>query len=182
MYCTMANVQRVIVLMLVASQGHVGDRDHSGSVPRKPRRFFWMDYFTLRQRQPDFIPSVIVEVIKDIGMTAVSLTSGKGIGNIDRSFCVLELYATVAGKCKFVVYQTITNYKNLMRLYLGQDKAAVPAKMRQNWMGPVDTENARTRNSNDKLLVDEFVRSIEGSFSKVNKVVSDAVIASCPYD
>ena len=62
----------------------------------RSKRLYWLDHFVLRQCQPDFTPKVVIEVIKEIGLVFADIKRGTGIGNLARSFCVLELYAAVA--------------------------------------------------------------------------------------
>merc|ERR1711937_365847 len=102
----------------MGAMDNIDEFDRNKRLPPRPERFYWVDYFTLRQCQPDFIPLAIVEVIRDTGNVVVDVKFGKGIGNLERSFCVLELYAAVAGNCNLVVTQEVTGSKREMRYLL----------------------------------------------------------------
>ena len=66
------------------------DHGHAGV---SSKCFQWLDYFSLRQCQSDFKAPEIVKLISEIGHTAVNMDKKRQVW--ERSFCVLETYATV---------------------------------------------------------------------------------------
>lgn len=80
----------------------------------------------------------------------------------DRSFCVLELYAAVAGDA-----QLVCELKGGMRTYV---EHALAKK-------PVNCAAAVTRNTKDKQQVDEFISSSVG-FEKMDMIVTKAILQS----
>jgi len=59
--------------------------------------FFWLDYFTLRQCQKDFNLNKVFDIIKRIGNTVLVAEALHAVPlAVTRTFCVYEVYSTVA--------------------------------------------------------------------------------------
>lgn len=130
-------------------------------LPRESMRMLWLDFFSLRQCQPDFDVNRIIELIGDIGMTVADIDMEGDY--FKRSFCVFELYATVHAGCDLVCS-------------MGRD-CFHPAQM-QCW--PLKAQDATTRSPEDKQQIDRLIQDMDGGFRKLNRVVTESVFQSCP--
>ena len=79
---------------------------------------------------------------------------------LTRSFCILELFATVEGGAKLLVQ---------MHVVRAFDVAAELAAR------PVDARAAKTRREADKAKIDGFVESMEGGFERLNTTITEAI-------
>lgn len=82
---------------------------------------------------------------------------------LTRSFCILELFATVDGGAKLLVQM------NVVRAY---DVAAELAAR------PVDAKAAKTRGEGAKEKIDGFVEGMEGGFETLNTTITEAIKAA----
>lgn len=121
--------------------------------------FFWVDYFSLRQAQSDFNPAAVVELVRDIGTVVACID--KGMIYPTRTFCVLELYAAVAGGAKLVCHTEKSRPKVEVQL---ADK-------------PVKSQAASTRDAEDKKMIDDYIISSVG-FAKMDELVSSSITSS----
>jgi hypothetical protein len=123
--------------------------------------FCWLDYFSLRQNVNDFCVDAVVSLIKDIGTTVAEVDHFE-LAYLKRSFCILELFATVDGGAKLLCQTEC--FRSDMADYLAGD--------------PVSSKNAVTRRKEDKEAIDGFICSAMG-FEAFDKTVHDAILASC---
>ena len=79
---------------------------------------------------------------------------------LTRSFCILELLATVQGDAKLLVQM------HFLRAY---DVAAELAAR------PVDAKAAQTRREKDKATIDGFVEAMPGGFETLNATITEAI-------
>lgn len=157
--------------------------DTAHILPPFERRFHWLDYFTLRQCQPDFNPYVIVQIIKEIGTVGAVVQFGKGIGYFEHSCCMLDMYGCVAGKCGLICINNETIRKEELRQILIANPAAVTIDYcRRHWNGPIDAKAARAHRDVDKKLIDDFIMALPGGFDYVNEVVTEALVSACPNE
>ena len=117
------------------------------------------DYTTLKQCQNDFDLPRIRQVIKEINLTIAELDFDLQ-AYLTRSFCILELFATVEGGAKLLVQM------HYLRAF---DVAAELAAR------PVDARAAKTRREADKAKIDGFVESMEGGFERLNTTITEAI-------
>jgi len=113
----------------------------------------WIDYFCLRQCQKDFVPEQIVELVNQVGMTYVAFDQDY----LNRSFCVLESYATIKNR-GFVACKPSTNND------IGEVRAR---KIKLS----VNTAEATTRSQEQKQLIDKYISSTIGH-SKLDRVLA----------
>ena len=79
---------------------------------------------------------------------------------LTRSFCILELLATVQGGAKLLVQI------NFLKAF---DAAAELAAR------PVDAKKAQTRSEEDKATIDGFVEAMPGGFETLNATITEAI-------
>lgn len=120
------------------------------------------DYTTLKQCVNDFDLPRIRQAIKEIGLTLAELDLDLQ-AYLTRSFCILELFATVDGGAKLLVQM------NVVRAY---DVAAELAAR------PVDAKAAKTRGEGAKEKIDGFVEGMEGGFETLNATITEAIKAA----
>ncbi len=120
------------------------------------------DYTTLKQCQNDFDLPRVRQVIKEINLTIAELDMDLQ-AYLTRSFCILELFATVEGGAKLLVQM------HFLRAF---DVAAELAAR------PVDARAAKTRREADKAKIDGFVESMEGGFERLNTTITEAIKAA----
>jgi hypothetical protein len=146
---------------------------YPSKLPKKENQFWWMDYFCLRQCQSDFKPEHVLSLIKDISTTVVEVD--QSLVYFGRSFCILEIYATVAAGDKATLVCHTHAYGDVMKGKLASS--------------PIDSRNATTKRSSDKALIDAFIRDsigfdafdlavtkgiLEGAQERVENVDSDS--------
>jgi len=121
--------------------------------------FFWLDYTTLKQCQNDFDLPRIQQIVKQIGLTLAELDFDLQ-AYLTRSFCVVELLATVQGGATLLVQM------HFLRAF------GVAAELAAR---PVDAKTAKTRREADKAKIDGFVKAMPGGFKKLNATVTKAI-------
>jgi hypothetical protein len=131
---------------------------HARVLPEITKRFFWVDYFCLRQCVSDFDVPRTVQLIKRIGCLLADVDDH--LEYLNRSFCVLEMFGAVAGNAKILMQ---TNFSQ-------QEMEQAELKKR-----PIDVKNAKTRYQKDKRTVDQFIEGDRG-FDKFNEAITEAVI------
>ena len=92
----------------------------------------------------------------DIGTTLSEID--EDMRYLGRSFCIVELYATVSGEGRL-----LCNLDWFLAAHLSEHAATVDAKA------------ATTRSTRDKTLIDDFIESDIG-FSGLNRVVTEAMV------
>jgi len=117
------------------------------------------DYTSLKQCVQDFDLSRVRQLIKEIGLTLAELDLDLQT-YLTRSFCILELLATVQGDAKLLVQ---------MHFLKAFDVAAELAA------NPVDAKAAQTRRDKDKATIDGFVEAMPGGFEKLNATITEAI-------
>ena len=117
------------------------------------------DYTTLKQCQNDFDLPRIRQVIKEINLTIAELDLDLQ-AYLTRSFCILELFATVEGGAKLLVQ---------MHVVRAFDVEAERAAR------PVDAAKAKTRREADKAKIDGFVEAMPGGFERLNATITTAI-------
>lgn len=111
--------------------------------------------------------------------------SYKNANYLQRSFCVLELYAAVAGKVNLVI-NTAGYYKEILEKILApqRDESAAPLFALggfvgpECWVGPVNCAAAAARSGKDKAQIDGFIGGSVG-FEEMDRVVTEAIFKSC---
>jgi len=121
--------------------------------------FFWLDYTTLKQCQNDFDLPRIRQIIKQIGLTLAELDFDLQ-AYLTRSFCVVELLATVQGGATLLVQMNVVRAVDV----------AVELAAR-----PVDARAAKTRREADKEKIDGFVEAMPGGFETLNATITKAI-------
>ena len=129
---------------------------HENDVPGDPT--VWVDYFVLRQCQPDFDVSVIRAVIHEIGCTIVELD--RTMQYLTRSFCIFEVFcgAEIA-ELKLLI---------LTEMDTGAMAKALARK-------PVSSKEACTSRAQDKQQIDDFIRAHLG-FLEFDRIVTAALM------
>ena len=117
------------------------------------------DYTTLKQCQNDFDLPRVRQVIKEIGLTLAELDFDLQ-AYLTRSFCILELFATVEGGAKLLVQM------HYLRAF------GVEAELAAR---PVDAAKAKTRREADKAKIDGFVEAMPGGFERLNATITTAI-------
>ena len=117
------------------------------------------DYTTLKQCQNDFDLPRVRQVIKEIGLTLAELDMDLQ-AYLTRSFCILELFATVEGGAKLLVQM------HFLRAF--DVEAELAAR-------PVDAAKAKTRREADKAKIDGFVEAMPGGFERLNATITTAI-------
>ena len=120
------------------------------------------DYTTLKQCKRDFDLKRIRQVIREIGLTLAELDLDPQ-AYLARSFCILELLATVECGATLLVQM------HFLRAYgAALDLAA----------SPVNAKAAQTRDPTDKATIDGFVEAMPGGFEKLNATITEAIKAA----
>jgi hypothetical protein len=132
--------------------------DLAAELPEPALQFWWTDYFSLRQCQNDFKTHQVIALVRHIGMTLAEIDSE--LSYLRRSFCILELYATIVGGAKL--------------LCKGEYVPEILSEKLSEQ--PISAKAAETRRLQDKELIDEFISSSIG-FAEFDRVVTDAAIA-----
>lgn len=139
----------------------------------KAASLMWIDAFCLRQcASGEFNPAEVVALIGQIGKTAINMD--KKHTYPARSFCLLELYATVkSGQDKSGGHEMMVRepnyYKDVPLCCLKMTEASVPKET-------VDAAAAQSRDPKDKELIDEFIRTnVDGGFATVNQIMEREV-------
>ena len=117
------------------------------------------DYTTLKQCQNDFDLPRIRQVIKEINLTIAELDFDLQ-AYLTRSFCILELFATVEGGAKLLVQMHVVRAFDV--------EAELAAR-------PVDAAKAKTRREADKAKIDGFVEAMPGGFERLNATITTAI-------
>jgi len=117
------------------------------------------DYTTLKQCVHDFDLSRVRQLIKEIGLTLAELDYDPQ-AYLARSFCILELLATVQGDAKLLVQM------HFFKAF------GVAAELAAN---PVDAKKAQTRRDKDKATIDGFVEAMPGGFERLNATITEAI-------
>jgi len=99
------------------------------------------------------------QLIKEIGLTLAELDYDPH-AYLTRSFCILELLATVQGDAKLLVQM------HFLRAF------GVAAELAAN---PVDTKAAQTRREKDKATINGFVEAMPGGFETLNATITEAI-------
>jgi len=100
-----------------------------------------------------------VQIVKQIGLTLAELDFDLQ-AYLTRSFCVVELLATVQGGATLLVQM------HYLRAF------GVAAELAAR---PVDAKAAKTRREADKEKIDGFVEAMPGGFEKLNATVTEAI-------
>jgi len=120
------------------------------------------DYTTLKQCVQDFDLPRIRQLVKEIGLTLAELDFDPQ-AYLTRSFCILELLATVQGDANLLVQ---------MHFLKAFDVAAELAA------NPVDAKAAQTRREKDKATIDGFVEAMPGGFERLNATITEVIKAA----
>jgi len=138
-----------------------GVEAHTGKLPStdESQLFFWLDYTTLKQCVQDFDLNRVRQLIKEIGLTLAELDIDPQT-YLTRSFCILELLATVQGGANLLVQ---------MHYLKAFDVAAELAAR------PVDAKAAQTRREKDKATIDGFVEAMPGGLERLNATITEAI-------
>ena len=123
---------------------------------------FWLDYFTLRQCRADFNLPHIASAIDATSLTIAELDPG--LEYLARSFCIFEVYATVAAKNKMFV-NVIPDCS---------DDSEAPSLKERLGTQPVDCMRAQTLYKKDKEQIDRYIEREVGA-AALNDVVSRAI-------
>ena len=100
-----------------------------------------------------------MQIVKQIGLTLAELDFDLQ-AYLTRSFCVVELLATVQGGATLLVQ---------MHMVRAVDVAAELAAR------PVDAKAAKTRREADKAKIDGFVEAMPGGFETLNATITKAI-------
>ena len=98
-------------------------------------------------------------MIKEIGLTLAELDIDPQT-YLTRSFCILELLATVQGDAELLVQM------NFLKAF------DVTAELAAR---PVDAKAAQTRREKDKATIDGFVEAMPGGFETLNATITKAI-------
>jgi hypothetical protein len=140
---------------------HFAQEDHQFSLPPKGAQYFWLDYFCLRQCQSDFKVEQVIALIKEIALTIAELGGEEeSLEYLKRSFCILELYATVVSDAKLLCATELEPHT--MRKMLTAD--------------PVKSFNAQTRSPTDKTAIDNYITESVG-FEKMDAIATERALA-----
>lgn len=116
--------------------------------------FIWIDYLCLRQaKKNDFNPKCIVELIGVVGWMVACIDSAMQYPQ--RSFCILEMLAAVAGRAKI--------------------RCIVHASYQLAIETPVEVGRAQTRKDADKKLIDELV-AVSVGVEPLNRTIKMAIL------
>jgi hypothetical protein len=124
--------------------------------------YLWMDYTSLRQCQKDFKPKIVVQLIKEIGTVLCLMDSELRI--MQRSFCVLELFAATEDEQTKLVCQTNQGIRS-----------RVEHKLAEN---PVRSKKAKAHNEEDTMRVLQFFEKSPGGCKQVDEAVTKAMVQS----
>eukprot|EP00929_Paragymnodinium_shiwhaense_P021604 TRINITY_DN14050_c0_g1_i3.p1 TRINITY_DN14050_c0_g1~~TRINITY_DN14050_c0_g1_i3.p1 ORF type:complete len:201 (-),score=35.00 TRINITY_DN14050_c0_g1_i3:280-882(-) len=134
--------------------------DYCTIMQKKNLRFF-VDYVGLRQCLSDFDLSKVTECIKTIGAVCVSLPVSPDV-YLERSFCVFEVFSAVKTGAEL----EIVLHRNLTKRAGGSFCSGLATSK-------VNVLRAQTRNPEDKLKIDEYIKSV--GVDKVNREVEKAI-------
>jgi hypothetical protein len=127
--------------------------------------YFWVDYFCLRQCQPDFEPNAIVRLIAEIGAFSGAIDDLKN-GYFSRSFCILEVYAAIVSEAKLKL-PTGIEFADFPH------KPSPPVQAHREFIERcIKSADATTRDSADKKLIDAFIcENIAGGFDALDAII-----------
>jgi len=117
------------------------------------------DYTSLKQCVQDFDLARVRQLIKEIGLTLAELDYDPQ-AYLARSFCILELLATVQGDATLLVQM------HFLKAF------GVSAELAAR---PVDAKAAQTRREKDKATIDGFVEAMPGGFERLNATITEAI-------
>ena len=119
------------------------------------------DYTTLKQAKEggDFKLARVRQLIKEIGLTLAELDMDPQ-AYLTRSFCILELFATVDAGATLLVQM------HFLKAF------GVAAELAAR---PVDAKKAQTRSEKDKAKIDGFVEAMPGGFETLNATITEAI-------
>jgi hypothetical protein len=183
-----------------AHKSHLPEfKSHLPKFSEKKETYWWIDYFSLRQCQQDFKPEQVVMLIKEIGKTVAEIDLE--LVYLRRSFCILEVYATLAGGARLLC--TLDQRAKDLRRKLGEENKErnkerngehkveedqqegnaqeedVPedsdSEEEEEEPHPVSTISASTRDPADKELIDRYIEATIG-FGRMDIAVTAAAI------
>lgn len=164
----------------------------SKSLPQG-QRFFWLDYFCLRQCKNDFHVEVVVSLVKEIGCLVADVDlkmnnkNAESLGYLklqdscnylQRSFCMLELYAAVEGKADLVCNSGWD--KEGLEAMLAEKRPPSGPKQEyyaEGWLGSLHCQAANARDAKDKKQIDDFISGSVG-FDEMNESITAAILKS----
>jgi hypothetical protein len=178
-------------------------KSHLPQFNEEKETYWWIDYFSLRQCQQDFKPEQVVMLIKEIGKTVAEIDLE--LVYLRRSFCILEVYATLAGNARLLC--TLDQHAKDLRRKLGEeqdekrndeqneeytfeadqqegdvedekdavDPASEEEDREEEEPQPVSTISASTRDPADKELIDRYIEDTIG-FERMDVAVTAAAI------
>jgi tetratricopeptide (TPR) repeat protein len=138
-----------------------------------PRLF--VDYFNIRQCiKNDFATDRLVDAIATIGVTLVELGADFRADSalLKRSFCVLELFATVKTKGKLLVCGPALGDAATTK------ELAMMAVDREWCQEVMDSSSSRTRSAEAEAEIKAYIERTVG-FARTDRVVLSAIVASC---
>lgn len=125
---------------------------------------FFIDYFALRQCQNDFTLPMVEEAIRTIGDTRVLCDPLHAPTVLKRTFCIFEMYATVAGKSKLGGLLAPSAINDL-----GKRDGASLADILES-LPAADVRAAEARRPEDKAMIELYIAEGPG-FEAVNEIV-----------
>lgn len=131
-----------------------------------PVPLYWLDYCVLRQCQKDFDVRKVQDVIGQIGCTVVELDTD--LGYLTRSFCIMEIYATVHESADLLCFSRGLVDKSA-ELYQADRIGTINTAAEK-----INAAAATTRDENDKRQIDDFIEKTVG-FPELNRVVGAAI-------
>jgi hypothetical protein len=151
-------LQDMLLSMLMATTYH------QMSLPPTLRLFYWLDLFALRQCQKDFNLTSVISLVERIGCTVAEIDTD--LAYCKRTFCVFEVYASFAGKAKFLAVTPIDSVGG------GDFLSALKDSLEKR---PVTSAKATTRDPEDKETIDNYIKKLPGGFGKLDKDVTTAI-------
>jgi hypothetical protein len=151
---------------LANAQGRLYSTDVEAS-----SRVIWLDYSSLRQCRSDFKIPTTISLIRDIGLTMVSLDPERAY--LQRSFCILESYATVATEGQLFVQDDRSHTP--ARCWCIACVCCCNCRVREqccvHTSVEVDSVAAQCRRPSDKAVIDGYIASDVG-FTLLNERMS----------
>ena len=115
------------------------------------KKFFWLDYFCLKQCAADFNLHLILGLIKRIGFMVASID--RDFEYVERKFCILEAYAGVADKdTKLVAHHSGGDSG-------AGDRASRFRKSQIDTQIKINCAEAKTRNKKHAEIIDDFIKN-----------------------
>jgi len=149
--------------------------------------YFWFDTFVVLQhdrpnttkRDVTWFASSFKGAIETIHTTLVVMLPWQAPVALTRSWCLWELYSTVASKSEMFIIMSPKQKRGFL------DALASDFDKIEVHLSKIDLRNAEAMSLSDKQMIDSAVESLPGGFAYVNKIIHSQLkgwLADCTVE